>query len=64
MHFDQLSDEKLLKLSLMLDSILQSADLAALVLKEYDRRHGTTYADIYIGGVIRRSTATKPVLPQ
>ncbi|MDY0873795.1 FkbM family methyltransferase [Dongia rigui] len=64
MQFDRLEDEKLLKLSLMLDSILQSADLAALALKEYDRRRGTTYADTYVAGIIAKSAAAKPVLPQ
>lgn len=64
MHLDRLTDEKLLKLAIMLDSILQSVDLAALVLREYDRRHQTTYADTFINGVVSKATAATSGISQ
>ena len=57
MHFDKLSDAKLLKLAAILDAVLGSHDLAGLALTEYDRRNGTAHASDYISGTIARQAA-------
>ncbi len=64
MQFEKLADEKLLKLAILLDTVLQSVDLAALALREYDRRNGSSYADSYVGAIIGKASGAKSGLPQ
>ena len=64
MKFGELADEKLLKLAILLDSILQSVDLAALALREYDRRNGTSYGETYVGAIVSKASGVKPGLSQ
>jgi hypothetical protein len=59
MNLDRLSDTKLLKMAAILDSTLGSHDLAAVALKEYDRRHGTSTSEDYVAMTLQRHAAAK-----
>jgi len=59
MNLDRLADTKLLKMAAILDTTLGSHDLAAVVLKEYDQRHGTGYSDEYVNMTLARHNAAK-----
>ena len=59
MNLDRLSDTKLLKMAAILDSTLGSHDLAAVALKEYDRRHGTRYSEDFVAMTLQRHAAAK-----
>jgi FkbM family methyltransferase len=54
MNLDRLPDDKLLKMAVILDTTLDSFDLAAMALAEYDRRHRTGFADTYVSTVLGR----------
>jgi hypothetical protein len=59
MRLDRLTDEKLLKLVTILGATVGSFDLAGLVLREYDRRRGTAYAQAYIESMLQQFAAAR-----
>jgi len=63
MNLDRLSDDKLLKMAVILSGTLESHDLAGLALAEYDRRHGTRYAERYVNLVLANNAKARQATP-
>ena len=59
MRLDLLTDDKLLKLAAIVETTLGSHDLAAVALREYDRRNGTKSSEDYVAQTLQSHAAAK-----
>jgi methyltransferase FkbM-like protein len=63
MNLDRLSDDKLLKMAVILSGTLDSHDLAGIALAEYDRRHATQFAERYVNLILANNAKARQAAP-